>query len=127
MRQNVFAALAALSLLACAWGGVLWQRSYHPLATPNPSTARIQSQLGRQLPALQFDQVGLSDVVSFMRDVSGSDIQVNWYALKAAQVDQNMPVTESMRNVPFGEALARMLADTGGNVHFATDGSQIVI
>ena len=127
MRRNVFAALAALSLLACAWGAVAWRASFHPLATANPSTARIQSELARVLPFCQFDRVGISDVIDFLRDVSGTDILENWHALKAARVDPNAPVSEKMQNVPFGEALAKLLSDTGGDIHFATDGSQVVI
>jgi hypothetical protein len=127
MRRNVFAALAALSLLACAWGAVAWHGSFHPLATPNPSTASVQVQLSRSLPALQFDLVGLSDAIDFMRDVSGSDIRVHWHALKAIRIHQNTPVSTTLRNVPFGVGLARILASAGSDVCFATDGAQVVI
>lgn len=127
MRRNVFVALAALSLVACAWGAALWWRSYHPLATPNPSTTRIQSMLGRSLPALQFDQVGLSDAVDFLRDVSGADIQVYWHPLRAAKVGENTPVSASLRNVPFGEGLTKILPSAGPEAHFATDGTKIII
>ena len=127
MRRNVFAALAALSLLACGWGAALWQRSYHPLATPNPSTARAQTLLGRLLPALQFDFVGLSDVIDFMRDVSGADIEVYWHPLRAAKMDQNTPVSAAFRNIPFGEALTKALSSAGAEAHFATDGKKIII
>jgi len=71
-------------------------------------------QLDRQLPALQFDAVGFSDVIDFLRDVSGANIFVNWKSLEAAGIDRNTPVSASLRNIKFAKALNVILDSVGG-------------
>ncbi len=72
------------------------------------------SQLDRTLPALQFDAVGFTDVIDFMRDISGANILVNWKALEAAGIDRNTPVNASLRNIKFSKALSIILESVGG-------------
>ncbi|MDB5330413.1 MAG: hypothetical protein JWP03_1564 [Phycisphaerales bacterium] len=74
----------------------------------------VQAQLDRQLPELQFDGVGFSDVVDFLRDVSGANVFVNWKTLEGAGIDKNAPVTAKLRNVKFSKALAVILDSVGG-------------
>jgi general secretion pathway protein D len=74
----------------------------------------VQAQLDRQLPELQFDAVGFSDVIDFLRDVSGSNIFVNWKSLEAAGVDRNTPVTARLHNIKFSKALNIILDSVGG-------------
>jgi general secretion pathway protein D len=74
----------------------------------------VQAQLDRQLPELQFDAVGFSDVIDFLRDVSGSNLFVNWKSLEAAGVDRNAPVTARLHNVKFSKALNVILDSVGG-------------
>ncbi|HWE03936.1 MAG TPA: hypothetical protein VG326_16145, partial [Tepidisphaeraceae bacterium] len=74
----------------------------------------VQAQLDRALPEVTFDGVGFSDVVDFLRDVSGANIFVNWKSLEAAAVDKNAPVSAKLRNVKFSKALAVILDSVGG-------------
>lgn len=74
----------------------------------------IQAQLDRQLPELQFDGVGFSDVIDFLRDVSGANVFVNWKTLEGAGIDRNAPVTAKLRNVKFSKALGVILDSVGG-------------
>jgi type II secretory pathway component GspD/PulD (secretin) len=74
----------------------------------------VQAQLDRSLPELTFDGVGFSDVVDFLRDVSGANIFVNWKSLEGAGVDRNAPVTAKLRNVKFSKALNIILDSVGG-------------
>ena len=74
----------------------------------------ITAQLDRQLPELQFDAVGFSDVVDFLRDVSGTNLFVNWKSLEAAGIDRNTPVTARLHNVKFSKALNVILDSVGG-------------
>jgi general secretion pathway protein D len=76
--------------------------------------AVVQAQLDKRLPELRFDAVGLTDVIDFLRDVSGANIFVNWRALEAATIDRNAPVTARLRDVPFRKALDIILQDVGG-------------
>jgi tetratricopeptide (TPR) repeat protein len=78
------------------------------------SQRKAMAQLDRQLPALTFDAVGFSDVVDFLRDVSGANVFVNWKALEAAKVDRNTPVSANLRNIKFSKALSVILDAVGG-------------
>src|SRR6185503_19872463 len=55
-----------------------------------------------------------SDVIDFLRDVTGANIFVNWRALEAAGIDRNTPVTARLRDVKFSKALQTILSDVGG-------------
>jgi general secretion pathway protein D len=74
----------------------------------------VQAQLDRQLPELKFDAVGFSDVVDFLRDVSGANLFVNWKSLEAAGIDRNTPVNTTLRNIKFSKALSTILDSVGG-------------
>ena len=81
--------------------------------------AAIQAQLARPLPELNFDAAGLSDVIDFLRDVSGLNIFVNWKALEADGVDRNAPVSARLKNVRFDKALETILSSASGNNRLA--------
>ena len=76
--------------------------------------AATQAQLDRKLPELRFDAIPFSDVVDFLRDVTGANIEVRWRTLEAAGIDRNTPVTIRLRDVRFSKALQSILADVGG-------------
>jgi general secretion pathway protein D len=76
--------------------------------------AQVQAQLEKRLPELRFDQVAFSDVVDFLRDVTGANLFVNWRALEGAGIDKNAPVTARLRDVKFSKALTTILEDVGG-------------
>ena len=59
------------------------------------SNAEVRNGLDRQLPKVQF-QATLSEAIDFMRDVTGSPIDVQWDRLKAAGIDQETPVTVNL-------------------------------
>jgi beta-lactamase regulating signal transducer with metallopeptidase domain len=74
---------------------------------------RAQAQLNRTLPAVQFDAVGFADVIDFLRDVSGTNLRVDWPALGVAGIERNMPVSAHLRNVTFAKALNVILDSVG--------------
>ena len=78
------------------------------------SEANTIRQLARVLPTVQFDAIGFSDVVDFLRDISGANIFVNWKVLEAAGIDRNTPVTANVHNVKFSKALDLILESVGG-------------
>ena len=88
----------------------------HVVAERSEITADVQTsaQLGRVLPEINFATVPFGDVVDFLRDITQSNIFVNWKALEAAGVDRSTPVTQRLRNVEFGKALNTVLNDVGG-------------
>jgi bla regulator protein BlaR1 len=92
--------------------------------------AAMEASLQRRLPEVNFQRAALSDVIDFLRDVSGADIQVNWRALEAAGIERKAPVTVRLRNVQFSTALTRILDDaTGGAVKlgYETEDGVLVI
>ena len=74
----------------------------------------VQAVLDRRLPEVKFDNVGFSDVIDFLRDITGANIFVNWRAMEAAAIDKNAPVTARLRDVKFSKALDIILSDVGG-------------
>jgi general secretion pathway protein D len=58
--------------------------------------------------------VAFSDVIDFLRDVTGANLFVNWRALETAGIDKAAPVTARLRDVKFSKALTTILNDVGG-------------
>jgi hypothetical protein len=101
------ARFASLAVMVAVLGLALPARS----ASASPSSAA----LNRTLPELKFDGVGLNDCIDFLRDVSGSNINVNWKALAEANVQKDAPITVRLYGVPLRKALAIILDQaTGG-------------
>jgi hypothetical protein len=87
-----------------------------PAEDDEPAAAALYNRI---LPEVSFEGVGLSDVTSFLRDVTGANVFVNWKALQAAGIDQNAPVTTQMKNVKFSKVLDMVLASVGGQTRLA--------
>ena len=90
-----------------------------------------RAALARVLPEVTFDGVGLSDVLDFLRDVTGANLFVNWRALEEAGIDRNAPVTARLRQVPFAKVLDVILKSAAGDADaqlgFAVDQGVITI
>jgi len=80
------------------------------LASASPSSAAMN----RSLPELKFDGVGFSDCIDFLRDVSGSNISVNWKALAESNVQKDAPITVRLYGVPLRKALSVILDQAAG-------------
>jgi hypothetical protein len=74
---------------------------------------QVAALLARRVPELNFDAVALTDVIDFLRDVSGANVFVDWGALEGAGIERNTPVSARVRNVPFSNALDLVLASAG--------------
>jgi hypothetical protein len=91
---------------------------------------KVQELLKKKLPEVNFQAIGFSDVVDFLRDVTGSNITVNWRALEAAGIDRNAPVTARLKDITFEQALTHILRDVGGGtvkLAFAVSNASVVI
>lgn len=71
----------------------------------NSEDAALQAQLDRKLPELKFSANSFSDVINFLRDVTGANIYVDWPALERASISRDAPVTAHLRDVKFSKAL----------------------
>ena len=78
-----------------------------------PSTAPVQVMLARPLPAIQFREAALGDVIDFLRDVSGVRMDVDWPALATSGVRPDTLVTCGVNNRPYGEVIATVLSAPG--------------
>ena len=61
------------------------------------------------LPEVNFNGVALTDVVDFLRDVSGKNIFVNWRELEAAGVKKDSKVDARLRNTRLSTTLQAVL------------------
>jgi hypothetical protein len=77
--------------------------------------AERDALLARKLPEVKFDQTSVSDVIDHLRDVSGSNLVVDWRALESAGVKQNTNITLQLRNVSFRKALETALFLASGD------------
>lgn len=84
-----------------------------PPARPDKPDARKTRQARSDpTPAsreLNFNNVPLSEVVQYFRDISGLNIHVNWRALQAVGVDKSEPVSFQARDITLATALDLML------------------
>jgi general secretion pathway protein D len=63
---------------------------------------------------LMFDEQVFEEVIQFLRDVSGLNINVKWTALEAIGVNRQTPVTVNLNNISYRKALDTILENVGG-------------
>jgi hypothetical protein len=97
-----------------------------PAADPNGDQA-MEAMLEKKLPELQFDNVAFSDVIDFLRDVTGVNIFVNWRSLEAAGLDRNVPVTLRVRNITLRKVLQLIMQSAEPNGMLSMDVDENVI
>jgi hypothetical protein len=76
--------------------------------------ADAQAKLDRKLPEINFTNNKFTDVIDFLRDVTGANLFVNWRALETAGLKNSVPVTVRLKDVKFERALRTILDDVGG-------------
>ena len=82
---------------------------------PSPmSDQEVDAKLERVIPNISFDAAGLSDVLDFLRDVSGLNIFANWKSLQDVGVDRTTPLTCRLHNIKVSKALSIILDSVGG-------------
>ncbi|MHC4294830.1 MAG: type II secretion system protein GspD, partial [Planctomycetota bacterium] len=78
---------------------------------------------------LDFPDFEFSEVISFLKDITGANIYVNWNALSMMGIDRTAPVNVQLKDVMFRKALEIILDDVGGvtPLSFLIDGGVITI
>ena len=92
-----------------------------------PVDPAMEALLEREMPEVNFDSVALSDVIDFLRDVTASNIAVDWRGFEAAGIDRNVPVSMKLKSVPFKDVLKILLKDLSPEVRFDVEGNVIRI
>lgn len=80
----------------------------------NTEDQALQALLDRRLPELRFNANGFSDVIDFLRDVTGANIYVDWPALERASISRDAPVTARLRDIKFSKALELIFKSVEG-------------
>lgn len=78
----------------------------------SPDDAIIRQRLAMKLEKIDFDKIEFVQVVQFYRDVTGTNIVLDWDALTQAGADDHtdMTITMSLHNATFGDSLKCVLA-----------------
>src|SRR4051812_8164780 len=98
-RTTVLLAFLVLSLGFCA---------------PAFSAGKVSKQLSQRLPELRFQGVTLGDAIEFLRDVSGTNMTVNWKALESTGVTKDTPINIHLAGISLRKALDMVLNDASG-------------
>ena len=96
-----------------------------PPAAPMDEATR--ALLARKIPEMKIDSVPFADVVDALRDLTSSNIFVNWRALEAAGIDRNVPVSLRLRDVAFKDVLSLVLRNVGGGTTYKVENGVVVI
>src|SRR3954469_22604892 len=104
VRRTVLGAAVVLLLMLCG----------ECFAAKNAANAQTRAQLDRVLPAVNFANVTLKDAIDFLRDVSGSNIHVNWKAIEAAGITQDTAINIKLRQVSLRKVLSLLLSEASG-------------
>lgn len=79
----------------------------------NPVTVTVTGgaveKLETRLPELPFSGQAFSDVISFMKDVTGLKLVVDWDALKKAGIEKRTPVRVRVKDVSISESISLIL------------------
>jgi hypothetical protein len=86
-------------------------------ATAGPVLAKV---LREHLPELHFNANGFADVVDFLRDVTSTNIYVDWPSLEKNGVKRDTPISARFRDISFQQALRHILDEAyAGDVKMA--------
>ncbi|MBT3199896.1 MAG: hypothetical protein HN350_08260 [Phycisphaerales bacterium] len=104
-----------------------------PFAARSQAETELDRVVRRHLDAmvskLDFEDMELTQVFQFLRDVSGANIHVKWRALALESIEPATTVNVHLANVSFRKALDTILADvaTGGDPGVGATGLGYVI
>ena len=86
-------------------------------------------RLGTTIHSLNVDGQPLSKVINYLRDMSGSNIVVNWKVLEGVGVDREAPITLNVRELPMRKLLQLALdqASPQTQLTFSVDSNVIQV
>lgn len=98
------------------WKEITAARADSVAGTTNETESDRQTRLKlkHKIEKVDFTNIPLQDVISFIREVSGTNIYVNWAALQPAGVDKTTQVDVHLSQVSVEKALKVVLEYVGG-------------
>ncbi len=91
------------------WPSKSFSRGDGAAFAEQPENRRAMAALERRVPA-DFAGNKLSDVINYVREVAGVDVDVDWASLRSIGVDADAPVDLSLTDKPVSVVLQRTLA-----------------
>jgi bla regulator protein blaR1 len=79
------------------------------------------------LDQLSFDEVPLTDVITYLHDKTNINIVVNWKIIEGMGTDSKTPVTLKLSKVPFRKVLTTLLLQTNPNLTFSFEDNVLTI
>jgi hypothetical protein len=74
-----------------------------------------RAALDRKIPSVNFTDVKLIDAIDFLRDVSGTNIHVDWRAIETVGIDRNATLNFHVKDITLAKALRMTLHDASGD------------
>jgi hypothetical protein len=121
----LLAALLALGVAYTLWKPLL----AHPPFGPRPVVSSLSAvtNLDRRLPGIQLTGQALSDVVDFVRDVTGEQVIVDWVALRDVGITPDTPTHAHLKDVRTSHAWTTVLDRAGiGAVTVTANGTRLI-
>jgi len=92
-----------------------------PTLGENPADTALRSKLFREITQVAFKDIDFKDMITFLKNYSDANIDVNWTALAAAGIKQSTKVTVDERNI----SVKRVLGNVLDYVSRATGGKDV--
>lgn len=96
--------------LACVVAGTMATS-----VSPAPAATDSRRALFMTVSELNVDGVGVGKAIDYLRDVTGTNIVVNWKTLEAVGVDKTTPISLSVRELPLRKMLQLVLDQASPN------------
>jgi hypothetical protein len=76
---------------------------------PAPTTRPVNPAVAKTAAKIDFSDTALSSVLDFLRDVSGTNMHVNWHSLEAAGITKDTPISLKATDVSVAKSLNMVL------------------
>jgi hypothetical protein len=113
MCRHVSAFIAALTLPLLLAAAPTTQKTDAKSDAKSDAQADPYKALARKIPDVNFNQVQLGDAIDYVREVSGTNIHVNWRALELLNVTRQTPVSVRLNSVSTRRVLRSLLDESG--------------
>ena len=89
--------------------------------------AFMLANMKRRLPEINFNGNNVSDVIDFLRNVTGVNIVVDWKNVEAAGTKKETPIDLRLRDIPFNQILLLVMAQCSSSIAMDVRNSAILI
>ena len=123
-------AVSTITAMAVAFATLTTLTAVGQTTAPTPHAGAAVGTLRQIVSEVQFADSPLEEVISWLRDTTGTNIMVHWEQLAAVGVDRDRPVSLRVQNVSVAQLLWLVLSDVGGTdtkLAYRASGNVLVI